>query len=441
MQANDTAFCEARRVSFESLRRLTNAVSPETRTRLAHEHDAFHRARKLSSADDLLLLVLFYSAANVSLRLVSWFAKVALGINICDQSLGERFKNCGAWLRSLVAAQLAQRIRLPRASASLLRIIDGSVVCRNGAKGTEWRVHVILDPCANDMIGVELTDEHGAEGLNQGILDSNTLVIGDSNYGRYRELATAMSLGVNLLARTHLQSQALRDQLGKVVSSLEWANASDRGELDHDVQVGRGNDAPLPARLIMRPLPTEAAARARQKVHKLASKKGRKADPTALRLAGYLCLLTTLPREKLSVSAACALYRVRWQVECFFKRAKSLVDLGKIRGKSDLVETQVWARLLLMCDEQACRPAEADELACLGAATARPPTPWRWTQCALIRILGPWYLLAALGMNLQGPARMDGLLRERPRKRGARDLVETHGLNALFAPEVQQGTQ
>ena len=123
MQANDTAFCEARRVSFESLRRLTNAVSPETRTRLAHEHDAFHRARKLSSADDLLLLVLFYSAANVSLRLVSWFAKVALGINICDQSLGERFKNCGAWLRSLVAAQLAQRIRLPRASAGKRQLL------------------------------------------------------------------------------------------------------------------------------------------------------------------------------------------------------------------------------------------------------------------------------------------------------------------------------
>ncbi len=422
----------ARRAAQASLERLMATVPASERSRLAHQHKAFQRARAIDNPDRLLVLLLFYTFVKFSLRLTSWFARVAYNLTICDQSLGERFQNCGPWLRALVIAQLAATTRLAVPLRTRLRIVDGSVLCRPGAEGTEWRVHMVFEPGASAPTSVEVTDAHGAEGLDQGVQQALTLDLGDRNYGRYKEVKAARDNHVNLLARTHLQTQPLNDADGTAHTPRHWTALADRQLCDHVVQVTRGEDPPPPARLIMVALPAEVAGRARQKVRKAASKKGKTPNELALHLAGYLCLLTTLNNTELSVVEACSLYRIRWQVECFFKRAKSLAFLGAIHGGTKLVEAQIWARLLSLCGHETQRPWEANVRPLKSARTGRPPTPWRWLQCLRLVWLAPLAMLAALGARGVSAAEQDNALRERPRQRGVRDLLDSF---PFLAPE------
>ena len=138
----------------------------------------------------------------------------------------------------------------------------------------------------------------------------------------------------------------MRDAQGAARTPRSFADAADRGDCEHAVQLTRQRDPGLLARVIVVPMPPEAAGRARQKVRKEAAKRGRQPDALTLHLAGYLCLITTQDAADLSVEQACSLYRIRWSIECFLKRCKSLCHLGKIRGGDALVRVQIWARLL-----------------------------------------------------------------------------------------------
>jgi hypothetical protein len=425
MTDNETALAVAKRAAYASLEQLTGAVGPAQRARLAHNHKAFQRARAIPNPDVLLLLLLFYTHADVSLRLTTWFALVGFGITISAESLADRFRHCGPWLKALVCAQLAATARLTVPSRTRLRIVDGTVLCRPGATGTEWRVHLVYEPGASAPRSVEVTDAHGAEGLNQGVQEEHTLVLGDRNYGRYREVQTARARHVELLARTHLQTQPMQDANGIARTPRWWTAAAEQGRLDHPVQLTRGGDPVLTARLLVVPLPPEVAGRTRQKVRKAAAKKGKSPDALALHLAGYLCLLTTLGPDGLSVQEACSLYRIRWQVELFFKRAKSLAHLDAIRGGDTLVQAQVWARLLSLCDDEARRPSEATCRPKTTARTGRPAALWRWLQVARLIWIAPFALLALLKSPSVALRDQEDRLRERPRRRGVRDVGDS----------------
>lgn len=434
MPHDSIVLAAARREALASLQSLTGFLSPMQRGRLARHHGAFSRARKISDPDSLLLLVLFYTHADFSLRLTAWFALTALGFSITDESLRERFHKCSPWLRAMVLASLSCQATMPHPLRSRFRITDGSVLCGPGAVGTEWRVHVFFEPGSGAPTGVEVTDEHGAEGLDQGPLDPLTVVLGDRNYGRYRELKTARERGVDLLARVHLPTQPLQDATGQERSPSFWTKNADRGVGDSQVQATRGKDPPLPARLIVVPLPREKAARARQKVRHT-TKHGRTPDALSLHLAGYLCLLTTLDAAALTAKEAASLYRIRWQVELFFKRAKSLAYLGKIRGGDALVETQIWGRLLGLCQHEGGRPIEAGEEWPGRAETGRPRTWWRWWQVAHLVALAPLRMLAAWGSYLWTAREQDACLRERPRRRRVAEHATFLSLLGLGADE------
>ena len=424
MSSPSTSFEDARRAAQQTLQQLCPSLDSTQRARLAREHRAFVRARKVPDADTLLHLILFYTHASRSLRMTTWFALVAFQITLCEQSLRERFAQCANWLRALVREQLAAFASLDSPLRTHLQIVDSSVLCRPGAQGTEWRVHVVFEPGQLAPTSVEVTDAHGAEGLDRGEIATDSLVLGDRNYGRYREVRTARERGVHLLARTHLQTQPMHDAQGHARTAHHWTDLADAGQFDHAVQLHHRGGPALPARLLMRPLPPEMAARARQKVHQKAKKTGRVPDATALHLAGYLCLLTTLSMEKLRVDEACALYRIRWQVECFFKRAKSLGKLDQIEGTPALVETQIWAHLLTLCAHETQRPVEALEKLQTSESTHRPASPWRWLKVHLITLLAPLMWLAHLGAREVSVRAQDERLRERARRRGRQPLWE-----------------
>jgi hypothetical protein len=138
--------------------------------------------------------------------------------------------------------------------------------------------------------------------------------------------------------------------------TLKRADTGDTGTI---VYVPLDGKAPVQARLLLRPLPTQAAHRNRQRLRRNAAKKARTPSATALRLAGYFCVLHTLPEVLASNEAVLELYRIRWQIEMFFKRGKSLLPFDQLRAfDPNLVRTYGLAKLIEVALIQ-CRHEEA----------------------------------------------------------------------------------
>jgi hypothetical protein len=122
---------------------------------------------------------------------------------------------------------------------------------------------------------------------------------------------------------------------------------ADLGETATSVLVALKGKKPLKARLVVRPLPADKAEIARKKLLKKASKKQRTTSALALRMAGYVVLLTTVESSVLADDEVFGLYPIRWQIELLFKRWKSLLNLDMLTANHpDLVRTFCQAKLI-----------------------------------------------------------------------------------------------
>ena len=111
---------------------------------------------------------------------------------------------------------------------------------------------------------------------------------------------------------------------------------------------------PLRIRLIARRKTPEAIATAHKGLRQQASRKQTKLDERTLVAAEFLILATSLPEAEFPALKVLAVYRLRWQIELAFKRLKSLLNIGKIRTRTE-VGTRCWlyAHLIvaLLCDD------------------------------------------------------------------------------------------
>jgi hypothetical protein len=304
----------------------------------------------------------------------------------------------GQVLGCVLQSQLAVPTR--QGGAPPLRIIlnDASVLTLPGSVGTDLRMHTLFELPQQRLSAVRVTGAQVGERLDVVEAPAGTLVVGDMGLGRASGLHAEDKRGVWTLTRVHFQNIRLERKVGVPIDIKQILERADRGEGSISVFVPLASHKPLRARLLLRPLRPEAAARARQKLLKNASKKSKTPDALALRLAGYLCLLTTASEELLSDEDAFRLYRLRWQIELAFKRYKSLLGLSKLRKANEpLLSVQILAKLIVIALVEQLVAAQMPLLLsvppeALGTeqdAPRRPePSLWRLTHLASIAMLG-----------------------------------------------------
>ncbi|MDD3155712.1 MAG: transposase [Victivallaceae bacterium] len=78
-----------------------------------------------------------------------------------------------------------------------------------------------------------------------------------------------------------------------------------------------------------------AAEKARRELLMESSKKQRNTSEKTLELSGYILILTTLRDDQYSSKFILDIYRLRWQIELFFKRLKSILDVGHLPKYDD----------------------------------------------------------------------------------------------------------
>lgn len=191
--------------------------------------------------------------------------------------------------------------------------------------------------------------------------------------------------------------------------------------------------AEVQATLVAIPLPAREVAKAKAKVRKKRKKKGKEATELSLGCCEFTWLLTTLDVELFPPAVLGYLYRLRWQIELFFKRCKSLVGMGELKdSKDEMSEVEVLAQILLVLVVQTMTNQMVDE-------KDRPRVMWRATHLMYIAIVSALAGPELLAFLLDERDTLVPKLKESPRRRKfAMRLFSRHIATALFSPMARE---
>lgn len=321
---------------------------PENLDHLATETGAIRRPRRVMSAAQMLRLFLIYAHTG-SLRVAAALGRDSGLLDITSEGLFYRLRCSEAFLEQVLVHLVGQCSGAP--VGYRLLVVDATTVCGPGSKGTDWRIHVGYDPCRGVPCSVQTTNSSVGEHLNLHGLQAGQLVLADRGYGTAGNVHEAISLGADILIRIQKKQIRLFDETG---SKLDWnaveATVPSTGAVsfEFDMPVS-GPDAPKGRHW------TRENAVA---WHRLRLVAARNKDGDVVWLA------TNLSEAKLDAAKACELYRIRWQVELYFKRLKSLGDLDILNSRDGpTARAGILAKLILLvltnllCDqEQAFSP-------------------------------------------------------------------------------------
>lgn len=299
--------------------------------RSARETKAFLRPREISTAEDLLRLILAYCLGEKGLRLTTAWASAMGLVDISNVALLYRLRQSGDWLCFLIG-RLLSRAAPKAAEGRLIRLIDATTVPKAGAhdnrQGRLWRIHSAFDLPHERFGHFELTDETGGETLDRIPVVPGEIRIGDRAYLQPDRMAAVIEAGADILIRANWKNARWIDECGRPVDLLSCLRkAAAIGRLDRPIFIARKGGAPLALRLVAARKPAKLAAAARRKARKQAKRRGHQISKKTLAAAEWIILVTSLAPEAFTTDDILQLYRLRWRIELGFKRLKSLIGL------------------------------------------------------------------------------------------------------------------
>jgi hypothetical protein len=287
----------------------------------AREREALVRCRNVPDAAALMRMALAYAVSDLSLKDVAAWAH-GLGLaEITGPGLFYRLREAEAWLEGVLAQTLQNQVGDGGQSRLCLRVVDATVLHGPGATGTEWRAHVLIDPGTGGFRAVELTDASGGEGYGRYRVAAGEVIVGDRAYATARGLWSMQSAGAYVMARMNPHAIRVCDRRKKLVGLRGKEEMVPKtGGVELDILV------PIPPEKLTKSHKSWPLARAIAWVPA-------RAVAARTRLGEVIWLLTTLPAEQATASELMQFYRLRWQIELFFKRLKSLLHLDTLPSR------------------------------------------------------------------------------------------------------------
>jgi|SRR5215203_4654880 len=385
-------------------------------------------------------MILAYAVGEKSLRQVGLWGTVSGVAAISDVAILKRLRQSKSWLEALVSAVLKERVGNGNWPAQRIHLVDATSISRPGHPGTDWRVHLSLDLATMQIQSVKLTDVTKGEGLRHFALAPGELLIADRAYGTAKNIAQVLTAQASCVVRMRWSDFARYRQQGQPFDVIAWLQESFSRQAAPIQSVELQllyREKLYPMRLVACSLPQEQAEQARRRAKRKAQRNQVQVTQQTLVVADFVLFITNLPAAQWSAHQIVQLYRLRWQVELYFKRLKSILHLDHLRAHDPkLASVYLLAKLLaaLLLDRLSQLflaqrfPFDNDRV--------RPLSLWRltalfWTFLTELFTVPFWRLF-----RLADPLRLRRYLCNSPRKRLQQDAFARLFVRSLSVVNV-----
>jgi hypothetical protein len=244
---------------------------------------------------------------------------------ISDTAIKNRLEACTPWLKMVLEQMWFADIKKIPGNLRII-LIDGSSLSVPGAKGTSYRLHLAIDLVNLSIVHIEVTDKHVGESLMHYKLQEGDVLVVDRGYNHPKEIIAVSSQGVLITLRLNPNSMRLYTVGGEEkINVFDELNKAKTDQVCFKVWSADKTKDYVEAWIHARRLPQSLRAEARR-IYRLNSK-SKNIKKETLMYAEWKMIFTTVPVDILDTDTIMELYSLRWQVELFIKRLKSLLDI------------------------------------------------------------------------------------------------------------------
>ena len=407
-------------LSIDDIKELDDLIKnlPSDYEKTAIKTKAFIRARKIKSPMDLMHLVLMYCGIDQVLREVAGNFTL-INERITDTAIKNRLENCAPWLKMILEQMWFAGISKIPGNLRII-LIDGSSLSVPGAQGTSYRLHLAIDLVHLSIVHIEVTDKHVGESLTHYKLQEGDILVVDRGYNHPQEITAVSSQGILIALRLNPNSMRLYSVGGKQkIDVFEELKKAKTDQVCFEVWIVDKKRGYVKAWVHAQRLPEALRAEAMRKYRLNSKSKNIKKETLAY--AEWKMIITTVPKDVLDTDTVMKLYSLRWQVELFIKRLKSLLDIDKLRSKEDSSLNMVYIYGKLLFTTLLMKRTDAKfSVGGMEPETRRDATPWRFWKMIRNEIKS---IILAISSWKDGQylAAME-VMKERPRKRKLQTL-------------------
>jgi len=386
----------------------------------AIETKVFLRARKIKTPMDLMHLVLMFSGLDMVLREIAGNFSL-INERISDTAIQQRLEACAPWLKMVLEQMWFADIRKIPGNLRII-LIDGSSLSVPGAKGTSYRLHLAIDLVRLSIVHIEVTDKHVGESLKHYKLQEGDVLVVDRGYNHPKEIIAVSSQGVLITLRLNPNSMRLYEVGGgKKINVFNELKNAKTDQICFQVWSADKTKGYVDAWIHARRLPEALRAEAKRKYRLNSKSKNIKQE--TLMYVEWKIIITTVPIDILDTDTVMELYSLRWQVELFIKRLKSLLDIDKLRSKEESALNMVYIYGKLLFTTLLMKRTDATfNVSNIGTdpEKSRDITPWRFWK--MIRDEMKSIILVASSWKKENHLVAVEVMKERPRKRKLQTL-------------------
>ena len=318
---------------MENIARLMMEL-PEDYESECFKQGAIVRKRGVSNPADLMMLAMFHLQNGCSLVEMSEVARLTKLGSMSDVAFMKRFEKCGSWFKSInekIAAQCWVDYQKPSwLEGKTVAAVDASEVVEKGRSGRRYRLHFALDIFKMASLEHNITTDKIGESLCNFTPKPGYLILGDRGYATIKGIEYCAKSGAEYIIRLRKNSFTARDEQGEKIdlaSIFSELNADEYADLT--VFATNLEGGKIPVRICAKRKTPEAITQTQKKLKRKESKRQCVISDETKLFNEYIVVITNLD-ESVSAEQALETYRLRWQVEIYFKRLKSILDFGEL---------------------------------------------------------------------------------------------------------------
>ena len=316
------------------------------------KHGAITRKRGVSCPADLMMLSMFHLQNGCTLLEISEVARVTKLGKMSDVAFMKRFEKCGNWFRSInskIAAKELISYQKPKwMEERTVVAVDASDVTEKGRSSRIYRLHYALDIFKMGSVDHLITDNKVGESLVNFNIEPGYLLIGDRAYSTINGIEHCHKNGAEFILRMRKNSFTVRNEQREKVDFLETLkNARNEDYADVRAFATNLNGDKVPIRICAKKKEADAIIRTQKKLKRQESKRQIKISDETKAFNEYIVVITNLG-DDIPAEDILEAYRLRWQVEIYFKRLKSILDFGDLpKRRPDSVITWLNGKMMV----------------------------------------------------------------------------------------------